>query len=64
MKYKVNENCIGCGLCASVCPEVFHITDADVAEAIENDAPAEAEASAIEAKEGCPVEAIEETEGD
>ncbi len=23
MKYKVNETCIGCGLCASTCPEAF-----------------------------------------
>lgn len=64
MKYKVNENCIGCGLCESICPEVFHMTDAGVAEAVKEDVPAATEPMAAEAKESCPVEAIEETEGD
>lgn len=60
MKYKVNENCIGCGLCAGICPEVFSMTDEGVAKAIETEVPAEALDSAAEAKESCPVDAIEE----
>lgn len=59
MKVKVNENCIGCGLCANMCPEVFEmvegaeehsqpITDAD-----------ELRPQAMEAAEACPVAAIE-----
>ncbi|MBR1391704.1 MAG: ferredoxin [Lachnospiraceae bacterium] len=59
MKYKVNENCIGCGLCPSVCPNVFHMTDEGTAEAIEEEVAAEDEAAAEEAKDGCPVSAIE-----
>ena len=59
MKYFVNDNCIGCGLCESTCPEVFSMND-DVAVAIEGDVPATALATAAEAKEGCPVGAIEE----
>ena len=59
MKYFVNDNCIGCGLCESICPEVFSI-QGDVAVAIEGDVPATALATAAEAKEGCPVGAIEE----
>lgn len=59
MKYHVNDNCIGCGLCESTCPEVFSMND-DVAVAIEGDVPATALATAAEAKEGCPVGAIEE----
>lgn len=60
MKYLVNENCIGCGLCEGTCPEVFHMTDAGVAEAIGTDVPDEAFAAAEQAKESCPVSAIEE----
>lgn len=60
MKYYVNENCIGCGLCPSTCPEVFTMTDAGVAVAIENDVPKDVEDSAKAAAEGCPVDAIEE----
>ena len=33
MKYEVTEQCIGCGLCVEICPEVFSMTDAGVATA-------------------------------
>lgn len=59
MKYKVNDSCIGCGLCEATCPEVFSI-QGDVAVAIDGEVSESALASAAEAKEGCPVEAIEE----
>lgn len=60
MKYIVNEGCIGCGLCEATCPEVFSMSDAGVAVAIEGEVPEEALDTAAEAKEGCPVGAIEE----
>ena len=60
MKYYVNENCIGCGLCNGTCPEVFTITEAGVAEASTQAVPAELESTALEAMEGCPVQAIEQ----
>lgn len=60
MKYKVNEGCIGCGLCEGTCPEVFFMTDEGVAKAIESDVPAELEGAAEEAMDGCPVGVIEE----
>ena len=60
MKYVVNEGCIGCGLCAGTCPAVFSMGGNGVAVAIDTDAPEDALDNAAEAKEGCPVGAIEE----
>ena len=62
MKYYVNEQCIGCGLCEGICPEVFEITNNGVAKAIDDPVANEIEDKAAEAKESCPVGAIEETE--
>lgn len=60
MKYFINENCIGCGLCEGLCPEVFTLTDEGVAFAEDKDVDAENLAAAAEAMESCPVSAIEE----
>ena len=60
MRYYVNSGCVGCGLCEGTCPEVFHMTDAGVAEAIDEDVPEECLDSAADAQSGCPAGAIEE----
>ena len=59
MKYVVNENCIGCGLCVSTCPEVFTMADTGTAVAIESEVPEEYASEAENAAHGCPVDAIE-----
>lgn len=58
MNAKVNENCIGCGLCNSICPQVFTMTDEGVATA-NNDEVSGQEDSVQEAADSCPVDAIE-----
>jgi ferredoxin len=59
MKAKVDvDSCIGCGLCAATCPEVFKLNEDDISEVIVDTVPPEAEAKCREAAENCPVQAI------
>ena len=58
MTIHVNETCVGCGLCTSMCPGVFTMTDEGVAAARDEIFP-EQEAQAREAAESCPASAIE-----
>ncbi len=50
--------CIGCGLCAETCPNVFRMADDGIAEAYQTDVPTADEAAAQEAAENCPVSVI------
>ena len=55
MNVLVNDSCIGCGACESICDAVFSIED----KAVVNAAEVEANADAVkEAAAACPVEAI------
>lgn len=61
MKLKVNQDvCIGCGACAAIADDVFEIDDTGLATTIVDEVPEKSIEDAIDAKEGCPVYAIEE----
>lgn len=52
------DGCIGCGLCAGTCPEVFCMADDGLAEVIK-DITSDTQEMAIEAADNCPVSVIE-----
>jgi len=56
--YVDQETCIGCGLCPSMCPEVFDMGDDGKAHVIVDEVPSENEDGAVESQESCPVDAI------
>lgn len=62
MKAIINDGCIGDGICADTCPEVFEMGDDGLAHVIAEDVPAGAEAKAQEAADACPVVVIEITD--
>lgn len=58
MEYRVNDNCIGCGMCVSMCPDVFAI-DNEYARVIADPKDEETRELARQAAQNCPTEAIE-----
>ena len=53
-----HDTCIGCGVCPSVCPEIFEMRDDGLSHVIVDTVPAGAEDAAKDAEESCPVDAI------
>ena len=61
MKFKVDKDlCIGCGACQAIAPDVFEIDEDGLAHTIVDEVADEVTEDAIDAKEGCPVNAIDE----
>jgi ferredoxin len=52
------DTCIGCGLCPTICPEIFEMEDDGKAAAKNIDIESEILSQAQEAERDCPVNAI------
>jgi len=52
------NGCIGCGLCADTCPDVFRMDEDGLAEVYTNPVPSASEDAATEAADSCPVSVI------
>ena len=58
MKVTVDaEKCVGCGLCAETCPEIYVMEESKAVVKV-SPVPAEHEEKAQQAASECPVEAI------
>jgi len=57
MRAYVTEDCIACGRCVDICPEVFEMGE-DVAQVKTDKIPEEFEGATQEAAAECPVSAI------
>jgi len=59
MRVKVDADlCTGCGLCVETCPQVFDMSDEEVAVVLVDEVPEDAEDDCRQAAADCPVDAI------
>jgi ferredoxin len=58
MKAIVTDDCISCGLCVDLCPEVFTMEDGEKAQVKVDKVDPALETEARAACESCPVDAI------
>ena len=56
------DDCTGCGLCPSICPDVFEMGDEDVAVVRTDPVPDNLKEEVTDAAEQCPTEAIKVSE--
>ncbi|WP_405137905.1 ferredoxin [Nocardia sp. NBC_01388] len=62
MKVSIDtDRCRGFGVCVSLCPEVFTLTDYGYSEVKVEDVPTELQGAVTEAVQACPEHAIEHT---
>ena len=52
------DDCISCGICPSLCPEIFEFDEDGIAYAKTEEVPEDLEDLVLEAAESCPTEAI------
>jgi len=57
MKAAISEECVSCGLCVDICPDVFEM-GAEYAQVKMASIPEKFEAAVRQAAEECPVSAI------
>ena len=57
--YVDKDTCIGCELCTQNCPDVFRMDDDGKSVAINDDIPENLQDVAVEARDSCPVSAID-----
>lgn len=63
MKASVDQDgCISCGVCVSMCPDVFQFNDDDKSHSIVDEIPEELIEDAKAARDSCPVSVIDITE--
>ena len=56
---KVDNACVGCGLCEDACPRVFQMGDDNLVHILARPVPAKLLNMAMQAAEGCPINAIQ-----